>query len=390
MRVLILTRLFPNAKEPLWSPFNKQQFAALGKSCDVEVWASIPWFPGAPLFARWSAAGRLADVPARETIEGLPVRHPRYVYVPKIGHHASGALYAASLFGAARRQRGRIDVILGSWAFPDGVAAVALGRLLGVPAVIKVHGSDMNVLAKQAGPARNLRWALPRAARVVAVSRPLADAVASFGVPRDRIDLVPNGVDSELFRPSDRGEARAALGYAGDARKWLVYVGRVEQAKGIGDLLEAFSRLAARRRDLRLAIVGDGAARAACTSAAARLGEQLIVAGPRPLEEIPRWMAAADVVTLPSWAEGTPNVLLEAIACGRRCVATRVGGIPDVITDSAFGELVAARAPEELAAALERGADMSYDPEEIARRGARGGWAESARKLESALRAALA
>jgi len=330
-------------------------------------------------------------VPRTETIDGLAVAHPRFVYLPRVAVGTQGALYAASVAAEALRRRGRFDVLLGSWAYPDGVATVALARLMGVPAVVKVHGSDLNVIAKMNGAAANLRWALPRARRVVAVSRPLADEVASYGVPRERIDVVANGVDSELFRPADRAAARAELGRAGDAARWILYVGRLVDFKGVLELLAAFGELAARRSDVRLVLVGDGAARAECQAAAARLGgDRLLVVGARPLEEVPRWMAACDVLTLPSWNEGTPNVLLEALACGRRVVATSVGGIPDVVSGPALGELVPVRDPAALAAALGRAVDTPYDADEVARAGTRGGWAESAARLEASLRAAVA
>src|ERR1700722_18160505 len=97
------------------------------------------------------------------------------------------------------RRRRRFDVLLGSWAYPDGVATVALGRALGLPVVVKVHGSDLDLLARRP----TLRWqlarALPRAARVVAVSRALAQAVESLGVEPGRIDVVANGVAAGLF-----------------------------------------------------------------------------------------------------------------------------------------------------------------------------------------------
>jgi len=390
MRVLVVTRQFPNARDPSFSSFNRQQFAALGKRCEVEVLATVPWFPGVRLFARWSAAGRMVDVPRQERIDGLAVAHPRYLYVPRIARLAGGALYAASLAGEVRRRRGRHDVVLGSWAFPDGVAAVALARILGVPAVVKVHGSDMNVLARNPSIAVNLRWALPRARRVVAVSRPLGDVVASFGVPSERIDIVPNGVDTALFHPSDRGAARAELGHGGDECPWLLYVGRLEESKGVLDLIEAFEVLARRRSDVRLAIVGNGSLRRACERAShGPLAGRILLAGPQPFERIPLWMAACDALVLPSWAEGTPNVLLEALACGRRVVATSVGGTPDVVTGPDLGELVPARAPGQLADALGRAVDVAYDPARVARAGARGGWEESARLLEASLRSAL-
>lgn len=387
LRVLVVTRLFPNAADPAFAPFNRQQFAALAERCDVEVLATIPWFPGAGLLSRWSAAGRLLAVPREERIAGLPVRHPRYLQLPVVGRPIADRLYVASLARELAGRRGRQDVLLAAWAFPDGVAAVELAARLGIPAVVKVHGTDLNVLGRSGAVARRLRRALPRAARLVAVSRPLADVAASLGVPRDRIDVVANGVDAALFRPRERAEARAALGRA-DGSRWLLFVGRLEPAKGILDLLEAFTLLRRRRGDVRLVIVGDGSARQACRRAA-DADDRVLLAGPRPLEEIPLWMGACDALVLPSWAEGTPNVVLEALACGRRAVATAVGGVPDVVDAPELGELVPPRDPAALAAAMDRAASADVPAAVVARAGARQGWAESAARLEQVLRRAV-
>ena len=123
------------------------------------------------------------------------------------------------LYPELRRRKGQFDVLLGTWAYPDGVAAVALGRAIGVPTVVKLHGSDMDVLSKRPSLRRQIGWALPRAARVVAVSRALGQQADALGVAPDRIDIVTNGVDGTLFRPRDRAAARAELGRAGDARR---------------------------------------------------------------------------------------------------------------------------------------------------------------------------
>jgi teichuronic acid biosynthesis glycosyltransferase TuaC len=389
MRVLIVTKIFPNAADPLSSPFNRQQFAALGKLCEVEVLATIPWYPGARLLSRWSAAGRMAAVPMSDYIDGLSVKHPRTLFVPRYGHAISAALYAASLLPYVPAYRGKVDVVLGSWAYPDGVAAIGLAGLLGVPSVVKLHGSDINVVSKMAGPRRNLKWALPRANRVVAVSRALADEVVSLGVARERVALVTNGVDQTLFHPRDKWAAREALGLTPDGRR-IVYVGRLERTKGVIDLLEAFAQIAPRQPDLSLTLIGDGTARAECEALVSRIGPQASLAGARPLPEVPLWMGAADLLTLPSWNEGTPNVILEGLACGRPVVASRVGGIPDLITAPALGELVPVKDVVALAGALERVAGSVYDAENIAKQGARGGWAESASKLHRVLEEAIA
>src|SRR5690349_10306820 len=97
MRVLIMTKIFPNRLEPSSSPFNREQFAALGSLCDVEILATIPWFPGSWFFRRWSRAGRLLAVPREDHIQGLSVRHPRFAFIPRFGNAISGHLYAASL-----------------------------------------------------------------------------------------------------------------------------------------------------------------------------------------------------------------------------------------------------------------------------------------------------
>jgi glycosyltransferase involved in cell wall biosynthesis len=357
----------------------------------VQILATIPWFPGGAILQRWSSAGRLGRVPAHDIIDGIPVHHPRFLYIPRVGQSLMGALYAASLLPAVLRRRKTFDVILGSWAYPDGVAAVALGRLCGVPSVVKVHGSDLDVLATRPGPRRNMKLLLPRAQRVVAVSRALGQVAESLGVARDRIDVVTNGVDQELFQPRDRGAARRSLGHGDDRRRWLLFVGRVEEAKGALDLCRAFATSAAAAAGTAvLVVIGDGKAMAACREVTQALGDRVLFAGPRAHEEVATWMAASDALVLPSHHEGTPNVVLEALASGRRVVATAVGGIPDVVNAPELGELVAVSDVTALAGALDRVvAGGDYDPSLVAARGAGAGWDESAARLGRVLARAV-
>lgn len=383
LRVLAVTKIFPNAAEPLSAPFNRQQFAALSKLCELEVLATIPWFPGASLLARWSSAGKVAKLPSRETIEGIEVRHPRTLFVPRLAHVTWGPLYAASLLPLVARYRGKIDVVLGSWAYPDGFAAIAFAEALGAPAVVKLHGSDINVMAQLPGPRRLLQWMLPRAKKIVAVSADLGRKVEALGVPPERIALIGNGIDADKFHPRDRAEAQRRCQL--EPAPTIVYVGNLKEEKGVLELAEAFLLLRRERPDARLVMVGGGAMRGALEQKLASAGASAVLAGPQPLEEIPHWMAAADVVTLASWNEGTPNVLLEALACGRRVVATRVGGVPDVVTSAAQGELVEARQVPALAAALGRALAEPYDPAAVAASRSGASWAASAAALHRVL-----
>lgn len=386
LRVLAITKVFPNAAEPLAAPFNRQQFAALREHCELNILATIPWFPGAGLLARWSSAGKLARVPRRETIHGMDVAHPRTLFVPKLAMATWGPLYAASIAPAVAPYRDKVDVVLGTWAYPDGFAAVIAARLLGVPCVVKLHGSDINLIAKEPGPRKMTSWALPRASRVVAVSRALADEVVAMGVERDRVAIVMNGVDGELFRPRDRAAARAELGLP--AGPLAVYVGNLKPEKGVIDLGAAWQTVAREQPDATLVVVGDGPLQGELVVMTESLGERVRLIARQPLERVPSFMAAADILVLPSHSEGTPNVVLEALASGRRVVATSVGGVPDLITHDTLGELVPPRDPDALAAAIVRALRRPYDAHEVARLGARGGWSASAAALHAVLKEA--
>lgn len=387
MRVLIITKIFPNRVEPLSSPFNRLQFAALQQLCEVEVLATIPWFPGVSACRRWSPAAKLVKVPKQESIDGLHVVHPRFAYVPKVGRGIAGPLYAASLATATLRYYGRIDIVLGSWAYPDGFAAVALAELLGVPSVIKLHGSDINVVARWSGPRRRLKWALPRADRVIAVSRSLAAAAVAMGVSPERIDLVPNGIDRGAFQPRDRVQARRDLQLPVE-RRLLLYVGRLTESKGALDLIRAFGEMSPEFQDVQLLMIGEGDGASECQQLTLEGGDRVRFVGPVPHEQISTWLAACDVLALPSWNEGTPNVVLEALACGRCVVASNVGGIPDIVRGAPH-VLVPAKDVSALRLGLEQALNASYDPTEISRTLERPDWGGSASQLYGSLRSAL-
>jgi glycosyltransferase involved in cell wall biosynthesis len=210
----------------------------------------------------------------------------------------------------------------------------------------------------------------------------LAEKALGFGVPADRIAIVANGVDRSLFFPRDRSQARRELSLP--EGRVILFVGRLESAKGVQDLLQAFDQIAPSSPELRLAVVGDGREMSRCREAEAKWPGRVFLPGAQPLAEVARWTAACDVLTLPSWNEGTPNVVLEALASGRRVVATRVGGIPDLLSRTALGEMVSPRCPDELAQALARVAHQSYDPIEVAAAGPPG-WDSSAHLLHQVL-----
>ncbi|MFO0728603.1 MAG: glycosyltransferase [Myxococcota bacterium] len=388
LRVLVLTNLFPSNVDPGFAPFNRQQFAELGRIAEVEVLGVVPWRYG-PYFGK----GATKDVVDEERIEGLHVRHPRYPPIRGLPGLNAGLLFL-SLLPDLRRRRRDFDVILGSYAYPDGCAAILLGQALKLPVVVKCHGSDLNRVPEDLPARLQMQRLLPKAERVIVVSKKLGAAVERLGVSASRVRLVYNGVDRERFAPMDKADARKRLALPPDV-DIVLYVGLLADHKGTRDLLAAIPILHGRRKNVLTVFIGDGPLLPEVADyvehRAAESGAAMAVGRVRH-DEVPVWMAAADVLCLPSWDEGMPNVVREAHAIGRPVVATRVGGLPEAVFDPILGELVAPRDPAALAEALDRTlakADQTA-PESVTKAAVVPSWEESAaavlRTLEEAAR----
>jgi teichuronic acid biosynthesis glycosyltransferase TuaC len=384
MRVLVVTQLWPNAKEPGRAPFNRQQFVELSKLAHVEVIAAIPWFPGARLLGRPKRTAMLAGLSHEDTIDGISTHVMRQMYLPKYGVPIAVPLYLASLARFAQIASS-FDVILGTWAYPDGCAAIVFARTLGLPCVVKVHGTDINIVAKLSGARSIATRLLPRADAIVAVSRALGTELQALGVSPKLISFVPNGVEHALFSPRDRAVARAQLRIAPTV-PLLLFVGRLEVAKGVRELFDAFAILRGRMPDVMLALVGalGHELRRDVDARASAWRHAIVVAGAQPLGTVAMWMTACDVVALPSHREGTPNVVLEALASGRPVVASTVGGIADVLPVPRCGRLVPPRNAKALAVALEQCLARAWDPNDIAACGPIS-WRESSAQLHAVL-----
>ena len=352
MKLLIITNLFPNSVEPTRGVFNKQQFLELAKLCELKVIAPIPWH-------------KLSKVPNKEMIEGIDVYHPRYFMIPKIGRSLYGIFFFLSIIGMARRIEKTFcfDEILATWAYPDGFGSCLLAKLFKKPIVIKVHGSDINITMQSVVRKKMILYALKNSARIIAVSNALKDKMISMGALKEKIVVIPNGVDTILFSPMDRVECRKKLNIPNE-QKIVLFMGNLKQIKGLNHLIEAMSRLP---DDIRLILVGSGGERDSLRALAERMGIQARVnfAGSRLHSEIPVWINASDVLCLPSLNEGCPNVVLEAQSCGIPVVATRVGGVSDIIRSSDTGLLVEPAYSDQLSDALKCAIDKKWDRQKI-------------------------
>jgi glycosyltransferase involved in cell wall biosynthesis len=238
----------------------------------------------------------------------------------------------------------RPDVIHGYLFGPNLFAALA-GRLCGVRAVIV---AKRNVDAFETG--RQIvvqRLAHRLATHVTAVSETVARTSVALGVPPGRVTVIPNGVDLTRFEVAPA--TRAELGLA-EGVPVLGSVGCLELRKDHATLFDALERLAARGLVFQGMLVGEGRERTALERRASQLGRTVRFLGER--RDVERLLPVMDVFVLSSREEGIPNALLEAMAAGRACVATAVGGTPEVLADGRTGWLVPPADPEALAVAL--------------------------------------
>jgi glycosyltransferase involved in cell wall biosynthesis len=258
----------------------------------------------------------------------------------------------------------RPDVILNYVVYPDGYAATRIGRALNIPVVLTAIGSDLNRISDPLCGALT-RKALREASFVMTVSHDLARTAVRLGANAATTQARLNGCDTAVFHPQDRANARQGLGVAADEEA-IVYVGRLDVRKGLVELIDAVAALRQQRTALHAYIVGDGPDRPLLVEAIARYqASGFIHLIPSCLTaEVARWMAAADLVTLPSYAEGCPNVVIEALSSGRPVVATSVGGIPELM-DHRSGRLVPAKDAAALREALDQVLANTWDAEVI-------------------------
>jgi teichuronic acid biosynthesis glycosyltransferase TuaC len=350
VHILTFTTLYPSAVRPQHGIFVETRLRKLAESGRVEarIVAPCPWFPFAsPRFGAYSV---MARVPRQEVRHGLCIDHPRYPLVPKIGMGTAPLALFAAVLPLLRRQiaAGRdFDLIDAHYFYPDGVAAVMLGRALGRPVVVTARGSDLNLIAGYAVPRRWIRWAAARAAGLVAVSGGLKDRLVALGTAPERVRVLRNGVDLALFRPVDRAAARQRLGFA---RPTLLAVGNLVALKRHRLMVEAL----ALRPEVDLVIVGEGPERAAIAALARARGVagRVRLLGQMPQDKLPEIYGAADLLLLVSTHEGWPNVLLESMACGTPVVVSEIDGIGDIVAAPAAGRIVREVAPGHLAAAI--------------------------------------
>ena len=338
LRVLSLSTLYPNDHTPNFGVFVERQMQAVAARGDVQLTLlnpiGLPPFPLA-LHPRYR---RLRGVAMVEQRGGVPVLRPRFTLLPGIGGRFNAGAIARAVLPLARQLHADapFDLVDAQFFYPDGPAAVRIGRALNLPISIKARGADIHHWGHAPGTARQVRDAGLAATGLLAVAGGIADDMAALGIPHDKITIHRTGLDRSVFRPLDKAEARARLNLPADA-PLLATVGALIPRKGQAFAIEALAQLP----DTHLLLAGAGADEAALRARAAALGltERVHFLGAVPHGELPWVLSAADVFVLPTASEGLANAWVEALACGTPVVTTPIPGAQELLTDPAWGRM---------------------------------------------------
>jgi teichuronic acid biosynthesis glycosyltransferase TuaC len=360
-KIAVVTPLYPTASEPyraaaIWNTL--RELSAHADLCAYCVQARYPGILRPRSF-------RHHPEPADGRAYGIDARTIPYFAVPGLTRTLNGA----TIYRALRRHvlAGSPDLILSYWIYPDGYAAVQLGRSMDIPVLVGSRGSDLRRMGRNPTLRRKIRYTLQHASAVLCVSGDLTRIARDLGAPPAATHTITNGVDSSVFEYRPRAEARLRLGLSPDTRL-VLFVGWLSALKGVPQLVEAIALLnSSGSPEWKAILIGEGHLETALRQQAERLGiagKILFLGGSKPAV-IAEWQNACDLFCLPSESEGCPNVVLEALSCGRAVVATSVGGIPELVGPDC-GVLIPDNRPRTIADALQRASAIDWNREQIA------------------------
>ena len=362
MKLLSLSSCFPSETDPNRGVFVAQRLAGLNALIPLEVVHPFGWLP--------LIKGKgVRPARAEENVMGLNVYHRRFLYLPGLMKHLDGRFYAAGIkswLGKYFADHGKPDLLDVHFAWPDGVAASILAKRFNIPFSITLRGT-LNSRIKNPKMRKQIAVALEEADCIISVSEPMAQIAADLGAKADKITVIPNGVNTELFRPVDKDLAREELSLSADMR-YVLLVANMRPNKGLSELTQATAKLP---DDVAVIVVGedgdDGSYRKRLIATARQGGfeSRLIFAGSQPHNLVPLYVNAADVCVLASHVEGCPNVVIEALACGKCVVSTSVGEVPNLITSDVNGYIVPPGDADALAEGINSALNRTWDAEVI-------------------------
>ena len=392
MRVLMLTESFPTPEHPGRGIFIREQAEALAQAHAVTVLFPRPALPGIQssfLELRAEALDRnhLGRPAAAGPAPRLNVLRPGYFYVPR--HRGIRTRQLARLVRRTLRKAPEpFDIVHAHWLAPAGMAAIMGTAGLDIPIVVTAHAGDVYRDLRYAKHVRIAQQVAKQASRVIAVAEYFREPLAHVGTAPEKLCVIPNGVDMDVFTPADRNAARRELQLPAEAPLYL-YIGNLEEAKGVGDVVDAFFAYAPPAA--MLVVAGTGPLWGRFARRVAESSGRMILRGWQPHDMVARYLVAADCFILASYAEGNPVTVLESLCCGRPVIGSSIPAIAPLIEEGKSGLLVPPGDTAALGQAMRILPVMQWDAAAIARQAAgRYGWPAVAARISEVYAQAVA
>lgn len=327
-RILVITSFFESPYHPNRAPYNELLILELAKQYDIEIIRPIAWTD----ILRAKLDKKKVSQKNKKW-RGINVAFPTYLFLPKFGLRFNGLLYFLSVFVSVYRRRKGTDLIFSTWAYPDSYAAMLFSKLIKVPFLIRVHGSDINVLLKKPVLKNKIVKVLKSCCVVEAPSMAIKSEIIQHGIPEERVKVFYTAINKDSFYYIDKKEAESKLGLTSKRR--VVYIGNLKKDKGILDFIESVCNLFSKRQDFEVVVIGVGDCLPTIKQIISdqELQENVKILGGVEHSQLVQWINASNLLCLPSYMEGVPNVILESLACKTNILATNVGGIPEVVKD---------------------------------------------------------
>ena len=343
-----------------------EQVKVLSSWCNITMISPVMVSPPMPKYA--AEKRQIEEThPYTGSINNVRFYQPRYMDLPRGSYRYNDYSRVASIVACVLRERIPVNLVHAHFGYWPGHAGGIVGKILRKPVLLTTHGSDIHQMTKpdfykQLWRVRVLK-ALRSSKRIIAVSNALKEMITELGYG-EKTNVISTAFVSKDFGVFDKNLCRKSLGLKNDSRI-ILYIGAMRMVKGTDVGVKAFIKLIQKQNKIMFVLIGDGDLRPDLENVVeqAELSNNVFFLGRKNNNELAIYLNAADLLVVPSRNEGRPVVILESLACGTPVVATRVGGIPELISDEHLGILVEPENPDALATGISEGLRRTWNRE---------------------------
>ncbi|WP_370243559.1 glycosyltransferase [Alteromonas abrolhosensis] len=367
--LLFFTNLHPLPWQPTRATYNGEETKYLSEHYEIKKLIPVPWFV-------WLKKVVLEKHRVPDNTCIFP-----FLYVPKVLTSLHPLMMIISIIVSLKPLLWliRANRVIASWSYAEGVTAAFFKKISKGKLIIETLGSDVNALMEKPFHRAQMRWAFNNADVVTGKSIALVKAIANHA-PKTNTSVVYNGVDFNTFslrpRPIFQGQ-----------QVRLLFIGSLIKTKGIEELIDAMTLMKKNVTSIVLDIIGDGELieKIRYEVKVNKLNENINILGSVPHDQLLPYLHNADALILPSYREGVPNVVMESLATGTPVIVTKVGGIPEVVTDCSNGVFIDDLNSQGIVEAVYKLTQSRWNPEVIRSSILQFTWSNTADQIRSLL-----